>query len=75
VYHLVSGGPGVTWYGFANEFLGLLGLETPREPVPLSTFPRPAARPKFAALRNTRFPPLPERLEALRRYLSPTRID
>jgi dTDP-4-dehydrorhamnose reductase len=69
VYHLVSAGPGVTWFRFAEEFLGLLGITTPRESVPMSAFPRPAARPKSAVLLNTKFPPLPDRRDALRRYL------
>ncbi len=68
VYHLVNSGPGVTWYGFAEEFFGLLGVKTPRRPVSSALFPKPARRPKFAALRNTKFPALRSRLEALRQF-------
>ena len=70
VYHLVNAGPGVTWYGFAEEFFGLVGVATPRKPVSSAQFPKPAKRPKFAALRNTKFPPLRSRLEALRAFLT-----
>jgi dTDP-4-dehydrorhamnose reductase len=69
IYHFVNEGPGVTWYGFAEEFFGLLGITTPRKPVPMSAFPRPAKRPLFAALRNTKFPPLRPRIEALKAFL------
>lgn len=65
IYHLVNEGPGVTWYGFAEEFFGLLGITTPRKPVPMSAFPRPARRPLHAALKNTKLPPLPHRSAAL----------
>lgn len=65
VYHLVNEGPGVTWYGFAEELFRLLDIRTPRKPVPAAAFPRAAQVPKFAALRNTKFPPLRPRLEAL----------
>lgn len=68
IYHLVNSGPGVTWYGFAEEFFGLLGVKTPRRPVSSALFPKPARRPKFAALLNTKFPPLRSRLEALREF-------
>jgi len=73
IYHLVNEGPGVTWYGFAGEFFGLQGIATPRKPVPMSAFPRPAKRPRFAALRNTKFPPLRPRIEALKAFFEDAR--
>ena len=69
IYHLVNDGPGVTWYGFAEEFFGLLGVKTPRRPVSSALFPKPAKRPKYARLLNTKFPPLRSRLEALKAFL------
>jgi len=68
IYHLVNEGAGVTWYGFADEFFTLLGIQTPRKPVTSAAFPKPAKRPPFAALRNTKFPPLRSRLEALQAF-------
>jgi dTDP-4-dehydrorhamnose reductase len=70
VYHLVNDGPGVTWYGFAEEFFGLLGIATPRKPVPMSAFPRPAKRPLHAALKNTKFPALRPRADALKAFFA-----
>ena len=68
VYHLVNEGAGVTWYGFAEEFFGIRGVKTPRKPVSSALFPKPAKRPKFAPLRNTKFPPLRTRIEALKSF-------
>ena len=69
VYHLVNEGPGVTWYEFAEEIFAISNVKTPRIPVPSSAFPKPAARPKHAALRNTKLPPLRTRHEALTEFL------
>ncbi|MFM9194351.1 MAG: dTDP-4-dehydrorhamnose reductase [Planctomycetia bacterium] len=68
IYHLVNEGPGVTWYGFAEEFFTLLGIETPRTPVTSAAFPVIAKRPPFALLKNTKFPPLRSRREALEAF-------
>jgi dTDP-4-dehydrorhamnose reductase len=75
IYHLVNEGAGVTWYDFAGEFFGLLGVTTPRKPVPMSAFPRPAKRPLFAALKNTKFPPLPHRVEALKAFFAEAKVE
>lgn len=73
VYHLVNAGEGVTWYQFAEEVFGLANVTTPRTPVSASIFPpRPAARPKFAPLLNTKLPPLRSRREALEAFLRDT---
>lgn len=69
-YHIVNDGPGVTWHGFAGEFFDLLGITTPRKPVPMSAFPRPAKRPLHAPLLNTKFPPLRHRIDALKAYFA-----
>jgi dTDP-4-dehydrorhamnose reductase len=68
-YHLVNEGPGVTWYEFAKEVFEIKKVTTPTNPVPSSAFPKPAARPKFAALRNTKLSPMRTRGEALREFL------
>jgi dTDP-4-dehydrorhamnose reductase len=69
VYHLVNEGPGVTWYGFAEEFFGITGTTTPHKPIMSDAFPKPAKRPKFAPLINTRGPKLRPRIEALKEFL------
>lgn len=69
IYHMVNEGSGVTWYEFAEEIFGFAGVETSRSPVPSAEFPKPAARPKFAALKNTKLPPLRARADALREFM------
>lgn len=70
IYHVVNEGPGVTWYEFAKEIFELAGVSTPYVPVSADAFPaRPAARPQFAALLNTKLPRLRHRHEALREFL------
>lgn len=69
IYHIVNDGHGVSWYGFAEEIFNLADVTTPRIAVPSSEFPRPAKAPKFAALRNTKLPPLRSRQSALAEYM------
>jgi dTDP-4-dehydrorhamnose reductase len=53
-----AGQPAVSWHGFATAIFAAaapLGLRPPRlEPVPATTYPTPAARPRNAALDCTR---------------------
>lgn len=69
IYHLVNSGAPLTWYAFAEEIFAIAGVATPRKPVPASAYPRLARLPKFAALLNTKFLPLPDRQDALRDFL------
>lgn len=69
IYHFVNSGSPVTWFQFAEEIFSIASVTTPRKPIPASAFPRVASLPKFAALLNTKFPPLPLREDALRRFL------
>lgn len=73
IYHLVNAGVGVTWFAFAEEVFRLNNVITPRQPVPASAFPKPAARPKFSVLKNTKFPDLRLRVEALKDFLDSQR--
>jgi len=71
IYHVVNSGPGVTWYEFAKEIFEIAGVQTPFVPVASNAFaPRPAARPKFATLLNTKLPLLRSRQEALRAFFA-----
>ncbi len=70
IYHLVNSGEGVTWYAFAKEIFALKDVKTPAHPVASTEFPKPAARPKFAALLNTKRPPLRSRTEALKAFFN-----
>ncbi len=70
IYHLVNAGPGVNWYQFAEEIFALAPSSTPRIPVLGSEFLRPAPRPAFAALNNTKLPAMRSRAEALMEYIT-----
>ncbi|MBU1126643.1 MAG: dTDP-4-dehydrorhamnose reductase [Patescibacteria group bacterium] len=69
IYHIVNEGRGVTWFDFAEEIFALAQITTPRFPVTSAEFPKPAMRPKFAALKNTKLPRLRSRQEALAEYI------
>ncbi len=67
IYHLINEGGGVTWFEFAKEIFEVLGKDIKLNPVP--SYERPAPRPKYAELKNTKFPKLRSRKEALRDFL------
>ncbi len=64
LYHVTNLGA-CTWYEFAQEIFHQAGIAIALEPVPASTFPRPAARPAFSILLNTKLPPMRTWQEAL----------
>ncbi len=74
IYHMTNSGV-CTWYGFTEEIfkqaheLGLLVKMPIVVPVPSSRFPRPAKRPAYSQLLNTKLSPLRPWQEALRDYL------
>jgi dTDP-4-dehydrorhamnose reductase len=68
VYHLVNESP-ATWYEGALELYKQAGLKTKVIPVTSDAFPRPAKRPKFSVLLNTRRPLLRPYQEALKEFL------
>lgn len=70
IYHMVNSGEGVTWYEFAKEIFSVAGLSPQITPVSGDAFPRKAKRPAAAVLQNTKLPPLPSRLDALKEYLA-----
>ncbi len=70
IYHMVSDGPAVTPYEFAEEIFAVAGVDPVREPVAAGVFPTNVDRPKYAALHNTKTKAMPSRLSALREYLS-----
>ena len=68
IYHGANGGS-CTWYEFAKEALKLKNISCKLIPVPASQFPRPAARPKYSILLNTKLSPARSWREALKEYL------
>jgi dTDP-4-dehydrorhamnose reductase len=69
IYHATNTGS-CTWYAFAQEIFRLTGKQVVVNPVSASRFPRPAKRPSFSALQNTKLPQMRSWQEALADYLS-----
>lgn len=72
IYHLVNEGP-ATWYQAAKEYFALAGITTPTQAIAASDMPRPAKRPAYSVLLNTKRPHLPPYTDALQRYIASTR--
>lgn len=68
IYHGVNS-ESCTWYGFAREIFEIKGIDVKLNPVPASRFPRPAKRPKYSILLNTKLPPARDWKEALKEFL------
>lgn len=69
IYHIVNGEP-CTWFSCAKTIFEILERDVKVVPVPASEFPRPAKRPDYSVLLNTKLPQLRSYQEALREYLS-----
>ncbi len=68
IYHGANGGS-CAWYGFAKEALKLKNISCKLIPVSAGRFPRPAQRPKYSILLNTKLSPARSWQEALKEYL------
>lgn len=68
IYHATNAGA-CTWYGWAKKIFELSGKSVKLIPVPAEKFPRPAKRPKYSILLNTKLPPMRTWEEALADYL------
>lgn len=68
IYHGANTGA-CTWYEFAIKIFALKGLSPKLTPVSGDAFPRPAKRPKFSILLNTKLPQARAWEEALEEYL------
>lgn len=69
VYHLVNSNPS-TWYDGVLTLKELTNLQVDVKPILGSDLTRPARRPEFSILKNTKFPPLRSYQEALKEYLN-----
>jgi len=69
IYHITNEGV-TSWSGFAEEIFKQFGLAVKVIPVATSEFPRPAKRPKFSSLINTKLTPSRHWKEALADYLA-----
>jgi len=68
IYHVTNNNP-CTWYQCAKTLFEILGKDIKLIPVPASEFPRPAKRPEYSVLLNTKLPPLRSYKEALKEFL------
>jgi len=68
IYHATNEGA-CTWYGFAQEIFKQTGITIKTNPVTSDKFPRPARRPLFSSLINTKLPRMRTWQEALQDYL------
>lgn len=68
IYHTVNSGT-TTWYEFAKHIFTLAGISIEVTPIPSVEFPRPARRPQYSMLINSRGPALRPWEDALDDYL------
>jgi dTDP-4-dehydrorhamnose reductase len=67
-YHVTNSGT-CSWYEFAVKIFEILGKDVKITPVTTAEFPRPAKRPMYSILRNTKLSALRPWEEALKEYL------
>ncbi|MFA6047602.1 MAG: dTDP-4-dehydrorhamnose reductase [Parcubacteria group bacterium] len=68
IYHVTNSDP-CSWYEAAIELYKQAGLKTKVIPVTGDAFPRPAKRPFYSVLVNTKLNPMRSYKEALKEYL------
>ena len=54
VFHCTCNGEPVSWFDFASRIVSLAGLDVPVHGCTTAEFPRPAKRPAYSALDNSR---------------------
>lgn len=69
IYHIANTEP-ATWFTAAKELFAIAQINVTIKSVSADKFPRPAKRPKFSILLNTKFIPLRSYKEALKEYLN-----
>jgi len=73
IYHVTNGDP-CTWYEGVLELYKQAKLKTKVIPVMGSEFPRPAKRPYYSVLINTKLNPMRSYKDALKEYLKKSKI-
>lgn len=61
--------PGISWYDFAREIFKLSDLKVEVQPIDSTQFVRPAKRPPYSILLNTKYPAFPDWRFSLKQYL------
>lgn len=69
IYHGAGSGS-TTWFGFAKEIFKIAEINVKLIPVPSSRFPRPAKRPAYGILLNTKLPEQRAWQEALKESMN-----
>ena len=68
IYHAIDEGA-CTWYTFVQEIFKIKNIDAELVPVSSDKFPRPAKRPAYSSLINTKLPKMRSWQEALEEYL------
>ncbi|MEA1962704.1 MAG: NAD(P)-dependent oxidoreductase [Patescibacteria group bacterium] len=68
IYHITNSGQ-ASWFEAMQVLFDMFKSDTRVRPVSGSVFPRPAKRPQYSALKNTKLKPLRNYEEALKEYL------
>ena len=71
IYHAANSNA-CTWYQLAEETFKILNKNIRLIPVSGDTFPRPAKRPAYSEVKNTKLAPIRSWQDALRDYLNPS---
>ena len=75
IYHVINEGEPVTWYGAAKKLFAMVEKEDIKlNAVGPEDYPRPAKRPKYSVLLNTKLKPLRPWEEALAEFLRENKI-
>ena len=61
---------GISWYDFAKRIFEIKKINIDLQPIPTDQFPRPAKRPSYSVLLNTKLPKMRSWDEALLEFLS-----
>ena len=69
IYHLTNSGV-CSWYDFAKKIFEIKKMEVRVLPVTTAEFPRPAKRPNFSILLNSKMPAMRSWIEAVETYLN-----
>lgn len=69
IYHITNSGT-CTWFQFAKKIIKFAKLDNKVKPITSKDLQKPAKRPKYSVLLNTKLPPLRHWHSALKDYMS-----
>lgn len=73
IYHITNETKpgGISWYDFAQKIFEIKKINVNIKPIISEQFPRPALRPKYSALNNSKLEPMRNWQEALEEFFNP----